>query len=248
EPVPVFSQLTKQKSLTDRQQENHDMLVKCLTEDKRFNKNRPVTAFIVYKSLLQWRSFEAEKTNIFDRIIHTIRSSIESHENISDLAYWLSTTSTLLFLLQSTLKASNNPNGSTHRSRTSPAALFGRMAKRQGFHSSSMGIGISNGYSGMIGKSNAKVEAKYPALLFKQHLTACVEKIYGMIRDRLKKEISSFLNLCIQAPRSTRARSIRGSYRNIHSNMVAKQQASNIHWQSIVNKLDHTLGILSENH
>ena len=52
----------------------------------------------------------------------------------------------------------------------------------------------------MLGKPNEqlKVEAKYPALLFKQRLTACVEKIYGMIRDNLKKEISQFLNLCIQ--------------------------------------------------
>lgn len=46
-------------------------------EDKRFDKKRPVTACIVYSSLLQWRSFEAEKTNIFDRIIHTVRLSIE---------------------------------------------------------------------------------------------------------------------------------------------------------------------------
>lgn len=43
-----------------------------------------------------------------------------------------------------------------------------------------------------------EVEAKYPALLFKQQLTAYVEKIYGIIRDNLKKEISSFLSLCIQ--------------------------------------------------
>lgn len=51
-----------------------------------------------------------------------------------------------------------------------------------------------------MGKPNEqlKVEAKYPALLFKQHLTAFVEKIYGTIRDSLKKEISPFLNLCIQ--------------------------------------------------
>jgi myosin V len=63
-----------------------------------------------------------------------------------------------------------------------------------------MGIGISSGYSGMVEKPNehSKVEAKYPAILFKQHLTAYVEKIYGMIRDSLKKEISPFLNLCIQ--------------------------------------------------
>lgn len=43
-----------------------------------------------------------------------------------------------------------------------------------------------------------QVEAKYPALLFKQQLTAYVEKIYGMIRDNLKKEISPLLGLCIQ--------------------------------------------------
>lgn len=42
------------------------------------------------------------------------------------------------------------------------------------------------------------VEAKYPALLFKQQLTAFLEKIYGMIRDNLKKEISPLLGLCIQ--------------------------------------------------
>ena len=63
-----------------------------------------------------------------------------------------------------------------------------------------MGGGISSGYSGMEGKPNtqSKIEAKYPALLFKQHLTACVERIYGLIRDSLKKDISPFLNLCIQ--------------------------------------------------
>lgn len=52
----------------------------------------------------------------------------------------------------------------------------------------------------------------------------------------------------LQAPRSTRTRSIRGSSRTIHSNIVAKQQASNIHWQSIVKSMDHTLKILSENY
>lgn len=43
-----------------------------------------------------------------------------------------------------------------------------------------------------------QVEAKYPALLFKQQLTAFLEKIYGMIRDNLKKEISPLIGLCIQ--------------------------------------------------
>ena len=98
-----------------------------------------------------------------------------------------------------------------------------------------------------------------------EHLTAYLEKIYGMICDNLKKEISPFLNLCIQVgilykhytemnftfltkttylapnhnntfknsihrqPKSRRAKLIRGSSKNIHSNIYAKQQASNIH-------------------
>lgn len=239
--------LTKQKSLTDKQQENHDALIKCLMEDKRFDKNRPAAACIVYKALLQWRSFEADKTHIFDRIIQTIRSSVENQENINELAYWLSTTSTILFLLQNTIKASNTPSPISHRSRNSPTTLFTRMA--QGLRSSPTSMGISSGYSGMVGKSDkSRIEAKYPALLFKQHLTAYVEKIYGTIRDSLKKEISSFLNLCIQAPRSARVRSIRGSTKNMHSSIVAKQQASSIHWQSIVQSLNNTLHIMSDNH
>ncbi|PHT60094.1 Myosin-17, partial [Capsicum baccatum] len=229
-------------------QENHDILIKCLAEDKRFDKGRPVAACTLYKALLQWRSFEAEKTNIFDRIIHTIRSSIEDQDNTSDLAYWLSTSSTLLFLLQSTLKAGNAPTRSPYRNRSSPTTLFGRMAQ-QGFRSTSLSMAISSGYSGIEGSPNirTRIEAKYPALLFKQHLTACVEKIYGMIRDNLKKEISPFLNQCIHAPRSARIRPLKGSSRSIHSNIIAKQQASSVHWQNIVNSLDGTLTILSEN-
>ncbi|KAJ9563359.1 hypothetical protein OSB04_008519 [Centaurea solstitialis] len=248
ESINDVSFLTKQRSLTDRQQENHDVLIKCLLEDKQFDKSRSVAACIVFKTLLQWRSFEAEKTQIFDRIIHTIRSSIEAQDDIKDLAYWLSTTSTLLFLLQSTIKASGSPYKSPQRNRFSPSTLFGSMA--QGFLGSPMSMGTSSGYSGMEGKPSAqsKIEAKYPALLFKQHLTACAEKLYGMIRDSLKKEISPFLNSCIQAPRSTRVGSIRKASRNILSNIMAKQQASSIHWQSIVNSLDHTLCILSENY
>jgi myosin V len=52
----------------------------------------------------------------------------------------------------------------------------------------------------MVGRPDTAsvVEAKYPALRFKQLLTAYVEKIYGIIRDDLKKEIRPFLIMCIQ--------------------------------------------------
>ncbi|XP_042027430.1 myosin-12-like [Salvia splendens] len=238
--------LSKQRSLTDRQQENHDALIKCLLEDNRFDKNRPVAACIVYRTLIQWRSFEADKTNIFDRIIHAIQSSIENQDSTKNLAYWLSTTSTILFLLQRTIKASNSSAAASRRNRSSPISFFGRMAQ---VRSSSMIMGLSSGYSGMEGNpiNKSRIEAKYPALLFKQHLTACVEKIYGMIRDGLKKEISPFLNLCIQAPRVARIRPVKGSSKTIHSHNM-KQQSSSLHWQTIVHCFDHTMKILSENY
>lgn len=60
-----------------------------------------------------------------------------------------------------------------------------------------MNLSFVNGMTGGV-ETIRQVEAKYPALLFKQQLTAYVEKLYGMIRDNLKKEISPLLGLCIQ--------------------------------------------------
>jgi myosin-5 len=58
-------------------QENQDSLLQCVIQDVGFNNDRPIAACILYKSLLQWRSFEAERTNVFDRIIQTIGTAIE---------------------------------------------------------------------------------------------------------------------------------------------------------------------------
>lgn len=52
--------------------------------------------------------------------------------------------------------------------------------------------------SKVIGFEETHVDARYPAILFKQQLTASLEKIFGFIRDNLKKEISPLLSLCIQ--------------------------------------------------
>ena len=56
-----------------------------------------------------------------------------------------------------------------------------------------------------------QVEAKYPALLFKQQLDAFVQKIFPMLRDNVKKEITPQLAACIHAPRAVTTRSRRGS-------------------------------------
>lgn len=63
-------------------QESVDILIKCVGQDLGFSEGKPVAAFTIYKCLLHWNSFEAEKTNVFDRLIHMIGSAIEVTFNI----------------------------------------------------------------------------------------------------------------------------------------------------------------------
>ncbi|AQL00934.1 Myosin-9 [Zea mays] len=234
-----------QKSLNEKQQENQDLLIRCIAQHLGYAGNRPVAACIIYKCLLHWRSFEVERTSVFDRIIQTIGHAIETQDNNEVLAYWLSNASTLLLLLQRTLKASGSTGMAPQRRRSSSATLFGRMT--QSFRGAPQGVNLSliNGSMVTGVETLRQVEAKYPALLFKQQLTAYVEKIYGMIRDNLKKEISPLLGLCIQAPRTSRASLMKGSSRS--NTNTAAQQALIAHWQGIVKSLGNFLNILKVN-
>ncbi|GAV66769.1 Myosin_head domain-containing protein/IQ domain-containing protein/DIL domain-containing protein/Myosin_N domain-containing protein [Cephalotus follicularis] len=234
-----------QKSLNEKQQENQELLIRCIAQHLGFAGSRPIAACIIYKCLLQWRSFEVERTSVFDRIIQTIGHAIETQENNNVLAYWLSNASTLLLLLQRTLKASGAAGMTPQRRRSSSATLFGRMT--QSFRGAPQGVNLSLINGGISGGVDTlrQVEAKYPALLFKQQLTAYVEKIYGMIRDNLKKEISPLLGLCIQAPRTSRASLVKGA-RSVAN--AAAQQALIAHWQGIVNSLGNFLNTLKANH
>lgn len=58
-------------------QENQDLLVKCISQNLGYAGGKPVAACVIYKCLLHWRSFEVERTSVFDRIIQTIASAIE---------------------------------------------------------------------------------------------------------------------------------------------------------------------------
>ncbi|XP_020581074.1 myosin-17-like [Phalaenopsis equestris] len=234
-----------QKSLNEKQQEYQDLLIRCITQDLGFSSGKPIAACLIYKCLLQWRSFEVERTTIFDRIIQTISSAVEGQDNNDILCYWLSNCSTLLLLLQRTLKASGAASLTPQRRRPSSASLFGRMSHGLRASPQTTGLPFFNGR--MVNGLNdlRQVEAKYPALLFKQQLTAFLEKIYGMIRDNLKKEISPLLGLCIQAPRTSRASLVKGS--RSQANAMA-QQALIAHWRSIVKSLDSYLKALKANY
>ncbi|KAI7734854.1 hypothetical protein M8C21_008792 [Ambrosia artemisiifolia] len=176
----------------DRQHENVDALIECVMKDIGFSQGKPVAAFTIYKCLIHWKSFEAEKTSVFDRLIQMIGAAIEDQDNNEHMAYWLSNASTLLFLLQRSIKSDG---ANSVRKPPPPTSLFGRMT--MGFRSSPSTVNLTAAAAAL--EVVRQVEAKYPALLFKQQLTAYVEKMYGIIRDNLKKELGSFLTLCIQA-------------------------------------------------
>ncbi|KDP26440.1 hypothetical protein JCGZ_17598 [Jatropha curcas] len=235
-PVKVFgteSDSKLRRSHIERQHENIDALISCVTTNIGYSHGKPVAAFTIYKCLLHWKSFEAERTSVFDRLIQMIGSAIENEDDNDHMAYWLSNTSTLLFLLQRSLKAAG-ATGATPNKKAS--SLFGRMA---------MGFRSSPSSSNLAAAAAAptvvrQVEAKYPALLFKQQLAAYVEKIYGIIRDNLKKELSSFLSLCIQAPRTSKGNVLR-------SGRSFGKDSPLSHWQSIIDSLNTLLSTLKQN-
>ncbi|KAF5194608.1 Myosin [Thalictrum thalictroides] len=223
------------RSQIERQHENVDALIKCVIQDIGFSQGKPIAAYTIYRCLHYWKLFEAERTSVFDRLIQMIGSAIENQENNDHMAYWLSNTSTLLFLLQKTLKDSGTV-GSTPSQKPPPAtSLFGRMT--QGFRSSPSSANLS--VSGI--DFSRQVEAKYPALLFKEQLSAYVEKIFGIIRDDLKKELTSSLSSCIQAPRTSRGSGLRSSGRSFGSNSPTS------HWRMIIDSLNSLLSTLQQN-
>uniref|UniRef100_A0A3N7H872 Dilute domain-containing protein n=2 Tax=Populus trichocarpa TaxID=3694 RepID=A0A3N7H872_POPTR len=105
--------------------ESVDAPIKCAEQNPGFSQGKPVGAFTIYRCLVHWRLFEAERTSVFDCLIQMIGSAIENQDDINHMAYWLSNTSMLLFLLQRTLKGSGaNPNLPPP-----PTSFLGMMAK-----------------------------------------------------------------------------------------------------------------------
>lgn len=234
-PVKKFgteSDSKLRRSYIERQHENVDALINCVMKNIGFHHGKPVAAFTIYKCLLHWKSFEAERTSVFDRLIQMIGSAIENQDDNDLMAYWLSNTSALLFLLQQSLKSGGSTDSTPVRKPPNPTSLFGRMT--MGFRSSPSSANLPAPLEVV-----RKVDAKYPALLFKQQLTAYVEKIYGILRDNLKKELQSFISLCIQAPRTSKG--------VLRSGRSFSKDSPMGHWQSIIESLNTLLCTMKEN-
>ncbi|KAJ4805624.1 Myosin [Rhynchospora pubera] len=230
-PMKQGTPLKKSTSYLERQPESLEALVNCVVQRVGVVPGKPIFAITIYKCLLRWKSFEADKTSVFDRVIQMTSSAFENPDNNDDLAFWLGNSSTLAILLQKSLKISTG-SGSTPRKRLPPStSFFGRMT--QGFRASS----ASMSYEGSI--VVRPVEAKQTAMLFKQQLQAFVETFYGMVRDNLKKELTSLLSLAIQAPRTAKASIVRGR--------SVKNSNLDSHWKTLVDNLNDFLEMLQEN-
>ncbi|KAF9680941.1 hypothetical protein SADUNF_Sadunf06G0173900 [Salix dunnii] len=226
-----LSESRRSKFTAERHQENYEFLSKCIKEDLGFIDGKPLAACIIYRCLLHWHAFESERTAIFDYIIEGINEVLKLGDENITLPYWLSNASALLCLLQRNLRSNGFLTAAVPSSTSS--GLPGRVI--HGLKSPFKIMGYEDGMS--------HVEARYPAILFKQQLTACVEKIFGLIRDNLKKELSPLLGLCIQAPKSARH-----AGKSSRSPSGIPQQAASSQWESIIKFLDSLMDCLRKNH
>jgi len=198
-------------------------------------QGRPLAALLVFRCCLQWKAFSADRTSLFDRVINAMGAAIEARQDDDAcLAYWLSTTVTLLFLLQRNIKPAaggaysarlraGGVGGAGGAAEPASRGFFGgRGGSFTAFFSRAAAVAGGGGsvsptggapsasspaltgeasiHGGGAGGFRA-VEAKYPALLFKQQLDAFVQKIFPMLRDNVKKAVAPQLAACIHAPR-----------------------------------------------
>ncbi|CAL4954799.1 unnamed protein product [Urochloa decumbens] len=234
-----LQRVPKQKYQSSHQQQPQDdqqWLLTCISQYLGFSGSKPVAALLIYQCLLHWKSFEAMKTGVFDSILHAINSATEAKNDMRTLAYWLSNLSTLTVLLQRSFKTTRTAISTPQRRRFSSERIF------HGNQTSNAGLAYLSGQSVVGSAGLPQVEAKYPALLFKQQLVDLIEKVYGMISDSVKKELNPLLELCIQDPRTSHSNLAKG-----HLNGMG-QQNQLTHWLGIVKILTSYLDVLKANH
>uniref|UniRef100_A0A0E0HHD2 Myosin motor domain-containing protein n=1 Tax=Oryza nivara TaxID=4536 RepID=A0A0E0HHD2_ORYNI len=220
-------------------QDDQQLLLQYITQHLGFSGSKPVAALLLYQCLLHWKSFETAKTSVFDSILQEINSAIEAQHDTRSLAYWLSNLSTLSVLLQLSFKTTRAAISTPHRRRFSYERIF------QASQTSNSGLAYFSaqpvdGPSGL-----QQIDAKYPALLFKQQLVDLIEKVYGMISDKVKKELNPLLELCIQDPRTSHSNQAKAS---LSSASHLGQQSQLTHWLGIVKILNNCLHLLRANH
>ncbi|KAL5231718.1 hypothetical protein ABZP36_030494 [Zizania latifolia] len=155
------------------------------------------------------------------------------------LAYWLSNLSTLSVLLQRSFKTTRAAISTPHRRRFSYERIF------QASQTSNSGLAYFSAQSVDGPSGLQQIDAKYPALLFKQQLVDLIEKVYGMISDKVKKELNPLLELCIQDPKTSHSNQAKTSLSSA-SHLGHHSQLT--HWLGIIKILNNCLHMLRANH
>ena len=117
-------QAKQQQLLREQRAADQDKLLAVITENLGFHNHRPVAAVLIFRSCLQWKAFQADRTSLFDKIINTMGGQIEKQQDDNNcLAYWLANTSTLLFLLMKNIKPATS---GSYTSRLAPSGGVSR--------------------------------------------------------------------------------------------------------------------------
>jgi myosin-5 len=68
--LSTLSQAKQLALMQERRRMEEERLLAALPAPMGFHKGRPVAALVVFRCCLQWRAFQADRTSVFDRIIH----------------------------------------------------------------------------------------------------------------------------------------------------------------------------------
>ena len=238
--------LAKQQQLLREQRvADQEHLIAALKLNLGFQGGKPVAAVVIFKSFVHWKAIQQEKGTIFDRVSEAIGLQIEAYQDDNEgLGYWLTNTAALYYLMQRHTKPAGTAgeNGITARLRFSGQqaakgflSYFGRSPGKVG---SSDGATPRDSQDSMV-----QYEARYPALLFKQGLGALVQTIFPGLRDNIKREISTYLGVCMNISGTHSGRTARRGTRN--------EDENNDHllpWKEILRILNELLIILRENY
>lgn len=81
--------IKQQQMYKEQRKQDEEKLLQSLSDHMGFQKGKPLAAIVIFRSCLQWKSFQADKTSIFDRIIQAIGKQIEDKQDDNNtMAYW----------------------------------------------------------------------------------------------------------------------------------------------------------------
>lgn len=71
-------QARQQQLLQEKRKQEEKQLLAALGAPMGFHKGKPLAALIIFRACLQWRSFSADRTGVFDAIFQVGGCSVEA--------------------------------------------------------------------------------------------------------------------------------------------------------------------------